>query len=161
MASKVDLAVSRLNAGLSCSQAILATYAVQDGLDMDMALRLACGFGAGMGRLAQTCGAVTGAFMVLGLLYDTNDRTSKEIVYSAVQEFNDEFMKRNGSTVCKDLLGYDMSTQAGFLAARKQGVVKTVCPKMVRDAAEIIEWIFSIYPMKEPAKGAKCKCPES
>ena len=65
--SRVEQAVSCFQGGFNCSQAVLSTYAQDFGLDREAALKLAAGFGGGMGRMAGTCGAVTGAFMVLGL----------------------------------------------------------------------------------------------
>ncbi len=61
---RVETALSRFQEGFSCSQAILSTYGEEVGLARSLGLKLAAGFGGGM---AETCGAVTGAFMVVGL----------------------------------------------------------------------------------------------
>ena len=78
--SRVEQAVSCFKGGFNCSQAVLSTYAQDFGLDREAALKLAAGFGGGMGRMAGTCGAVTGAFMVLGLKHgptEAGDQTGK------------------------------------------------------------------------------------
>ena len=66
--SKVKDAVSAFESGFNCSQAIVRTYGPDYGLSALDAIRVSCGFGGGM-RRADTCGAVTGALMVLGLRF--------------------------------------------------------------------------------------------
>jgi len=95
-----------------------------------------------MGRMAQTCGAVTGAFMVLGLKYgnaDIHDKEARERIYGLVREFARRFENRNGSIVCRELLGCDISNPEGAAAAKENGLFASVCPKLVGDAAEILE----------------------
>jgi C_GCAxxG_C_C family probable redox protein len=136
-----ELSVNRFQEGFSCSQAVFSPYAEAMGLDRDMALRIAGGFGGGMGRTGQTCGAVTGALMAIGLKYgtvDAADKQTKEKTYARVKEFSQRFTFRNGSTTCKDLLGCDISTSSGHRAAQEQGLYKRICPKLVKDAAEIV-----------------------
>ncbi|UCD85357.1 MAG: C_GCAxxG_C_C family protein, partial [Deltaproteobacteria bacterium] len=65
--SKVKSAVSCFKEGFSCSQVLLSTYGTDFGLDRETALKVAGAFGGGMGRMGEVCGAVTGAFMVIGL----------------------------------------------------------------------------------------------
>jgi C_GCAxxG_C_C family probable redox protein len=67
--NKVERAVYCFNQGFSCSQAVLSTYGPKFELDPELALKVSGAFGAGMGRMGETCGAVTGAFMVIGLKY--------------------------------------------------------------------------------------------
>ena len=141
-----DLACARFEEGFSCSQAVFSAYAEQFGLDRETALKIAGGFGGGMGRMAQTCGAVTGAFMVIGLKYgaiDAEDKETKEKAYALVREFSDRFKSRHGSIVCQDLLGCDISKPEGERVAREQKLFKTICPKLVKDAAEILEEMLS------------------
>jgi C_GCAxxG_C_C family probable redox protein len=141
-----DAAVAAFNGGINCAQAILSTYGLSYGIDKSVALRVSLGFGAGMGRLGETCGAVTGAFMVLGLKHASGDispQEKKEKTYAAVREFTKRFEERNGSVVCRKLLGYDLSTPAGMKAAKEADAVKKVCPKMVEDAAGILEGMLA------------------
>jgi len=111
-------------------------------VDNEMAYKIASGFGAGMGRLCETCGAVTGAFMVIGLQYghsSHDDKDNKEKTYTLVQEFTRRFKERNQSIKCEDLLGTHLLTGDNEKAVMR---VKAICPKMVRDAAEILEQLL-------------------
>lgn len=125
------------NDGYNCSQSILSTYGVQFGLDQDLALKMASGFGGGMGRLGNTCGAVTGSIMVLGLKYrnrNANDIESKEKTYELVKTFIEEFITKNGSIICRELIGSDLITIEGREKAKTN-----LCPNFVRSAGEILE----------------------
>ncbi len=137
--NRVDTALSRFAVGFNCSQAVFSSYA--EGIDEETALRIASGFGGGMGRMADTCGAVTGAMMVLGLRFGgtSPDREAKERVYATVRAFVNRFKARNGSLACRDLLGCDISTPEGLQHAQKTGLFSKTCPKFVRDACEILE----------------------
>ena len=140
--SRVESAVSCMKSGLCCSQAIACTYGQPFGLDRETAMRLSAGFGGGMGRMAETCGAVTGAFMVLGLSTDATtaaDKDDRGQIYEQVLDFANRFAARNGSIICDDLMGCDISTPAGLAYANEKGLFATTCPKMVQDAAEILE----------------------
>ncbi len=87
--------------GLNCSQSVFLAFSKDYGLSDDMAFKISIGFGAGMGRLREVCGALSGAFMVIGLAF--GDRTKKE-VYELEQEFALAFKADNGSYICRDLL---------------------------------------------------------
>ena len=140
-----DTALAVFAQGLSCSQAVFSAYATEHGLDKDTASKVASGFGAGMGRMAQTCGAVTGAYMVIGLKYGTasGDREAKERIYRFVREFAERFKVKNGSLVCRDLLGCDISTPDGFEKMKSLGLHQKVCTKLVRDACETLDEILT------------------
>jgi len=139
--SKVDEAVECFCSGAACSQAIVGTYGINYGLTRAQAMKLASGFAGGM-RLAETCGAVTGAFMILGLKYagdNCDKRDGRDEVYGALANFMERFKQRNNSVVCKELLGCDISTPAGGQKATQEGLFRTICPKLVQDAAEVLE----------------------
>ncbi len=139
--SKVDQAVDWFCRGAACSQAIVGTYGPAAGLPCEQGIKLASGFAGGM-RLAQTCGAVTGAFMVLGLQYagpECDQRDGRADVYAALREFTVKFQQRNHTVVCKELLGCDISTPEGIQRATREDLFRTICPKLVQDAAEILE----------------------
>lgn len=139
--SKVDEAVECFCSGAACSQAVLATYGEQFGLAREQALKLSSGFAGGM-RLGETCGAVTGAFMVLGLKHakpNCDKLDGRTDVYAALLDFVARFEQRNNVIVCKDLLGCDISTPEGVQKATEEGRFRTICPRLVRDAAEILE----------------------
>ena len=97
-------------------------------------------FGGGMGK-GEVCGACTGALMVLGMKYgqfDLSDNESRAKSGSMAVKFFDEFEKRKGSYVCRNILGCDLRTEEGSNYARSNGLFRTLCPEMVRTAAEIL-----------------------
>jgi C_GCAxxG_C_C family probable redox protein len=133
-------------AGFNCSQAVLAAFAAELGLDREAALRVAAAFGGGMGRMGETCGAVTGALMALGLKYGQTvpeDKAAKEYTYALAREFAKRFRARHGSTLCRELLGYDLGTPEGLQAVREKGLHDSVCVGLVGDSAEIVEQMLS------------------
>jgi C_GCAxxG_C_C family probable redox protein len=98
-------------------------------------------FGSGMG-MGETCGAVTGALMVIGLRQTTmKDRSvlSREKTADIAHEFMEQFKARNGTALCRELLGCDVSTPEGLKAAKKAEHFKKRCPKFVADAADILD----------------------
>ena len=140
--SKTELAVLTFVDGFSCSQSIASAFGVDYGLSREQMLRVSGAFGAGMARLAETCGAVTGAFMVIGLKHGRTrleDQESKETTYRLVLEFARRFKARNHSIVCKELLGCDLGTAQGMKDAHEKKLISTRCPKFVKDSAEILE----------------------
>lgn len=149
--SKVDQAVGCFCGGAACSQAIAAIYGPDFGLPREQAMKLASGFAGGM-RLGETCGAVTGAFMVLGLKFagpHCDQRDGRGNVYAALADFVARFQQRNRTVVCKQLLGCDISTAEGAQKATRDGLFRTICPNLVKDAAEILEEM-----LQPPAPGA-------
>ena len=139
---RIEEAMVCLRKGCSCSQAIMAAYAPTLGLDRDTALKIASGFGGGMGRMAETCGAVTGAFMVLGLKQgwvSGEEVAGREKTYETIREFARRFRQRHGTIVCRELLKCDISTPEGLQDARQRQLFTTVCHKVVADAAEVLE----------------------
>ena len=143
-----ERAVELFKEGYSCSQAVLAAFSEQFDLKKEMALRIAGAFGGGMGRMGETCGAVTGAIMVLGLKFGcvvAGDLNSRENAYAAVREFVHRFKGRNVSTLCRELLDCDISTPEGIKRAKEEGLIKKTCPKLVRDAAEILDQLIELW----------------
>jgi C_GCAxxG_C_C family probable redox protein len=140
--NRVEQAVSCYKGGFSCAPAVFSAYAPEFGLDTETALKIATGFGAGMGRMSETCGAVTGAFMAIGLKYGKSkaeDNQAREKTYELVREFASRFKACNGSIVCKELLGCDLGTPEGMKFAKETGVTAKTCPKLVQNAVEILE----------------------
>jgi len=140
-----EKAVEVFNEGLSCSQAVFGAYCERFGLDKKLAYKISSGFGGGM-HLNQTCGAVTGAFMVIGLKYGrtrADDVEAKMKTAKLVAEFAKKFKERHGSINCTELIGCDISTPEGFEEAKKKDVFKQLCPQYVKSAAEILEEILA------------------
>ena len=137
--------VALFKEGFSCSQAVLAAYGEQFDLKQELALRVAGAFGGGMGRMGETCGAVTGAIMVVGLKFGSTtagDLKARENAYAVVREFVHRFKGRNVSVLCRDLLDCDISTPEGMKRAKEAGLIKQTCPKFVKDAAEILDQLI-------------------
>jgi C_GCAxxG_C_C family probable redox protein len=119
---------------------VLGGFAERFQLPRDQAARIGCAFGGGVARTGQTCGAVTGALMVIGLAHGSaaaDDHASRERTYAVTRELSRRFEQRHGSTVCRDLLGVDIGTPDGRAAAVQQGLFVSRCPVFVREAAEI------------------------
>lgn len=139
---RANQAADCFNSGFNCAQAVLSVYGEKFGLGKEVALKLSCGLGAGMGRLGHVCGAVTGAYLVIGLKCGQSSpdgKDAKEKTYALVREFAKRFEERNNSTICKELLSVDLLSGDKAIAAEK---VKSICPKLVGDAVEIIEEIL-------------------
>ena len=131
--------------GYSCSQSVLAAFAERFNLNRDQALRVAAAFGGGMSRAGETCGAVTGGLMALGLYAgstDPEDKAAKERTYALGQDFMARFKARFGDMDCRCLLGVDLSQPGGNQTAQDRGLYKSVCPGLVQGAAEIVEEIL-------------------
>jgi C_GCAxxG_C_C family probable redox protein len=95
-----------------------------------------------MARSGETCGSVTGALMVIGLHHakiTRDDDDSRERAYAMAQEFMDAFREKHGSLLCRELLQVDVSTPEGMKAVREKDLFRTVCPKFVGAAGEILE----------------------
>lgn len=129
---------------LNCAQSVLLSHAEELNLDKTTALRIALGFGGGM-AMGETCGAVTGAYMVLGLKAPYKEKTIQEIKADtkiAVRRFNQLFIAKHGSLTCKKLLGVDISTSEGWAEANEKGLFDAVCVDLVASAAEVLEKEF-------------------
>jgi C_GCAxxG_C_C family probable redox protein len=140
-----EIATAAFQEHFNCSQAVISAYAAELGLDRTAALRLATAFGGGMGRLADTCGAVTGAFMAIGLKYgmvSSAEQAAKEKTYGVVQEFARQFRARYGALDCRDLLGCDLSAPDGLQTAREKHLFDTRCPHLIRTATEILDQLL-------------------
>ena len=140
--NRVENAVSLFLSGFSCSQAILASYSSLIGLDKEIALKLAGGFGGGIGGTAKICGAISGSIMVLSYKNSptkANDSSQKAHNYLIIQEFIKKFEEQTSVTNCKDILNYDISIPAEKEKAKELNLFKTICPECVRLSALILE----------------------
>jgi C_GCAxxG_C_C family probable redox protein len=98
-----------------------------------------------MARTGQTCGAVTGALMVIGLKHGqtrADDLLAKEKTYALAKEFLQRFRERQGATLCPELLGYDIGDPQEMQLAKDKGLFTSLCPRLVADAAEILQEIL-------------------
>jgi C_GCAxxG_C_C family probable redox protein len=142
-----DIAEARFREGYSCSQAVFSALAERWNIDPSVSLRIAAGFGGGLARSAQTCGCVTGAIMAIGLaqrgISPEENRSEKEKTCETSRRFMRAFEERNGSTLCSELLGCNISTPEGLAEARQKGLFQSRCNKLVRDAVEIVQGMLA------------------
>ena len=138
---KKEASLQTFNKGFNCAQSVLTPFVQDWGLDLNMVMRLSSGFGAGMGRMQQTCGAVTGAFMVLGLKYGSDNYAiePKEKVIELIREFSTRFKEKFGHTDCSDLLKVDLATIEGQLQFSKRNLHAKVCSNCVSSSVKILE----------------------
>jgi C_GCAxxG_C_C family probable redox protein len=140
--SKPDQAVCLFRQGFSCSQAVAAAFAEDFGLDKEIALRLSQPFGGGIARRADWCGALTGAFLIIGLKHGrfrAEDAAARDKTYALVQDLIARFTARHGEVKCRDLLGCDLGTPEGRKRVDEMKLHQTVCEGLVRDAAALLE----------------------
>jgi C_GCAxxG_C_C family probable redox protein len=137
-----EKALSYYSNGYNCAQSVVAAFTDLLNMDEEMALRMVSGFGGGMGRMQQTCGAVTGAFMIISFMrgkYDVNDTEAKEITNKLIQDFSAKFVAQHGTINCKELIKYDLNTEEGRQQAKEANVFNAECSKFVQLAVEILE----------------------
>ena len=125
--------------GYSCSQSLLCAFCESYGLDEATAFKLASPFGGGIARLGKTCGAVTGALMVLGLNFGPHVGEKNDQAYNLAQEFMVRFQKQHATIECSQLIRFDLSQEDQLLAARESGVFQSICPTIVQSAAGIVD----------------------
>lgn len=129
-----------------CSQAVFAVFAEELGITEKQALKIGACLGSGM-RKGEVCGACTGALLALGLRFgqaDEEDIESRLKTNEVTDRFLAEFKKENGSYMCKELLGCDLSTQEGIAMAVEKKLFTEFCPKMVESATKIAEDILEV-----------------
>jgi C_GCAxxG_C_C family probable redox protein len=106
--NRPEIAVNKFKEGYNCAQSMLFSYSDKLNISKDLALKLGTGFGGGMGRKQEVCGAVSGAIIVLNLLYgrgENEDKQKQERTYAKVRELIDKFEAKYGTVNCKKLLG--------------------------------------------------------
>jgi C_GCAxxG_C_C family probable redox protein len=138
----VKTALETFRAGFNCAQSVFSSFAPALGLDVKEALKITSGFGAGICYKGEVCGAVSGAYMALGLKYGrwrSEDTEAKEKTYSLMREFDCQFIVQNGSVYCNQLLEGDMSSPEGIRKINDARKFQTLCPRFVKDAVEIAE----------------------
>lgn len=144
METKKKKAVYLFDNGFNCAQSVLTVFGSLFDLEPEITLKIACGFGAGMGRLQETCGAVTGAFMVIGLKYGKmkeEDEAAKEKTYGLIQEFSAAFRKIHGSLKCQDIIECDINTPEGNQFYEKNNLHQK-CTSCIEDSVTILDRIL-------------------
>lgn len=128
--------------GYNCSQAVLGAFCEECGMDFETAMRMSSSFGGGMGRLREVCGAVSGMFMVAGLMYGYDDpkaQEEKKLHYERIQQLAKAFQEETGSIICRELLGLSEKKSEPTPEQRTEKYYKKrPCPEMVKLAAQIM-----------------------
>lgn len=142
--SRGDKAKSYFLEGYNCSQSVALAFA--DMLDMDKRTiaRAVSGFGGGMGRMREVCGAMSGISFVISMLYgyeSASDTEGKKRLYSEIQVMGNRFKEDNGSVVCRELLGLEKSGFDHPVPAKRTESYyqKRPCKELVKYAADILE----------------------
>jgi C_GCAxxG_C_C family probable redox protein len=137
------IAMELFKKGYNCSQSVFLAFCDECDLDFETASRLSSSFGAGMGRLREVCGAVTGMFMVAGVLYgyaDPEDQAAKTSHYQRIQTLANQFEEMNHSIICRDLLGLGEGKDNPVPEMRTQKYYQNrPCEALVGMAAEMME----------------------
>lgn len=147
MGSNNEKAVAAHATGLNCAQSVITTYAGQMNYDANLAESITAGFGSGMGRLQETCGAVTGAFMVLSIHVSQEHPAGAErkaATIEAIQEFNRRFTAIHGTKSCRLLLGCDMNTEEGRAYYKEHHLTENVCNHCIADAVTIVDELIEV-----------------
>ena len=136
MNARVEKAEKLFKGGLNCAQSVFTAYADEFGLDEELAKKVSCGLGGGVGRMREVCGAVSAAAMVIGMRLGPD----KTAAYPAIQDFCAKFKAETGSIVCRELLSGTGATTGGAPEERTQAYYSTrPCVELVKLAATLLE----------------------
>lgn len=142
-----EKAVEYYSNNFNCSQAVFTTFAIRFGIEEELALKIATQFGGGA-RKGEMCGAVSGALMALGLKYghfQSENSEQKFNAYRISEIFMDRFIKQNGTVVCRELLGYDLTKPEDMQKIQAENIFRTLCPEYVYNAAMLVEEIMNEF----------------
>ncbi len=126
--------------GYNCAQSVLLAMFEHWGGKNDLIPKVATAFGGGIGRSGSVCGALAGGVIFIGAKYGTNGSSADERTeaYDIANKFYSQFWARNGSTLCRELIGYNLSDPEEMERARKANVFHEKCSGFVRSAVEIL-----------------------
>lgn len=138
-----EVAIGKFLDGYNCAQSVFYSFCDYLHFDKDTALKVSCGFGAGMGRKEEVCGAISGGIMVIGMIFgrgENQDRSLTEQTYLMTRELMDKFTERQGTFICRRLLeDCELTTPEGQKAFKEKDLLNKVCKECVRNVVEIIE----------------------
>ncbi len=148
--TRSEIAVSLFYEGCNCAQAVFCAFSDLTGLDSATSRKLSCGFGGGVSRLRELCGAVSGMIMVIDMLYgysDVSDHSLKSAHYKLIQELCARFREAEGSIVCRELLGIKGSSEP-YSPPRTEEFYRTrPCARLIALAAKIAEDYITEHPL--------------
>jgi C_GCAxxG_C_C family probable redox protein len=143
MQNRVEKATGLFKQTFNCSQSIFTAFRDEANVDEKTALKLSTVFGAGVACTGKSlCGAASGALMAISMKYgrdDVKDTEARQKTYELGAKFLDDFKKKNGSYICKELLGVDIGTREGMAKFKQEKMVETKCANIVKSTAEKLE----------------------
>jgi C_GCAxxG_C_C family probable redox protein len=146
MKSKSEIATTKFLGGYNCAQSVLYSFCHELQIDENTALKIACGFGGGMGGKQEVCGAVTGGIIVIGSKYgrgEKDGRTATEITYAKIRELMELFSEKHGTFICRKLLnGCELTTEEGRKYFKENDLLNKTCKTCVESVVEILEGIM-------------------
>jgi C_GCAxxG_C_C family probable redox protein len=137
---KAEKAVNMLDSGFNCTQAIFSSFGTDNGINESHCVKIGELFGGGIAHLGNVCGAVTGALMVIGLKHGrtkSDDEKAREKSHILAKQFLFNFVEKNGTILCKELINFDISTPTKIQEARDKNVFIN-CPGYVKTVAEML-----------------------
>ena len=146
-----EKAFDLFKSGYNCAQAVAVSFCDLTGLTQTQAARMTSSFGGGIGRMREVCGAVSGMYMVLGLLYgydDPKDDTTKKVLYTRIQTLAEEFKKDAGSIICREILKSPPSDPNPSPRTAEYYAMRP-CERMVYNAAFILDDFIAAHPLEE------------
>jgi len=146
MNKKTETALQKFESGNNCAQSVLYTYSEDVNIEKDTALKIAWGFGAGMGRKQEVCGAVTGGVIIIGAKYgkpQDDKQAATEVIYSKTRELMNRFQAKHGTFICLELLnGCNLMTAKGQKYFNENNLKDKICNECVCDVVHILEDIL-------------------
>ncbi len=140
-----ELAVNKFKSGYNCAQSMIYSFAEECGIDKSAALKLASGFGGGMGRTGNVCGAITGGILILGLMFglgEGEDKSKQENIYKLVRDFIEKFKAKYGTIECRKLIDdIDLLIEEGQKRFKESGMINK-CYEYVENANRMIQEII-------------------
>lgn len=144
--SRVGYAADLFKSGYNCAQSVFAAYADLFGMDFQMALKMSSAMGGGVGRMREICGAVSAMAMLAGLKEGNDDPENEEAkahIYALVREMSGRFREKEGTIICRELLGIEGMEESAKPSVRTAEFYATrPCPRLIAEAAEIIEEVL-------------------
>jgi C_GCAxxG_C_C family probable redox protein len=144
--NRAEIAVNKFKSGYNCAQSVLFSYADRLNIPPDLALKLATGFGGGMGRKQEVCGAVTGGILVLSLLYgrgEKEERAVQDVTYAKVRTLMNDFAEKHQTCICRQLLdGCELLTPAGQERFKSDNLIEKCC-QYINSTVNILEKIVT------------------
>lgn len=137
-----EIAQAFFKQGYNCAQSVVMAFSDLTGLSEKESARLASSFGGGLGRMREVCGAVSGMAIVAGVLFGYDDPSVPGAVqkhYALVQELASAFREKNGSIVCRELLGDKSPIRSAPDRRTAEYYKKRPCVELVGDAADILD----------------------